>query len=201
MSTKRLIIGVTGGVACGKSLVVNELKRRGARIIDADRIARQIVKKKGQCYAQLIKQFGKTIRTKAGNISRTKLRRIVFGDSLKRKKLEKITHPVIIRNIKSQLARLRDGVIVLDAPLLFEAGIEDLVDRIIVVWSNQHLQIKRLAKRRKLTFDEARAIMRAQMPISKKIIKADYVIRNTGTIRDLRRSVRAICEKLPAIVK
>lgn len=192
----KVIIGITGGVATGKTLVSGEFRKRGASIIDADRIAREILHKGTPGFRRVVKRFGRDILLPSGVINRRKLRDIIFRNKRERKTLEHITHPEIIKRIKDAIYSIRKGTVVINAPLLFEAKIHFLMDWIIVVWSSQKMQIKRLAERDGVTRSEALKMIHAQMPLKEKKKRADFVLRNTGSIRDVKSDVRKIYKKI-----
>ncbi|MFH1823730.1 MAG: dephospho-CoA kinase [Candidatus Firestonebacteria bacterium] len=181
------VLGITGGVATGKSTVSKILKRYGGCLISADEIAHKIILPGNIAYKKIIKQFGKEVLSKHLTIDRKKLGERIFKNRKLRKILERITHPEIIARIKKEIKRTKNSkkykFIILEAPLLFEAKISNLVDLIIVVVCSQKTQINRLMKKglsRKL----AKNMISAQIPLSKKIKKADIVIIN----RDLNVS-------------
>lgn len=183
-----MIIGLTGGIATGKTTVSHFLQKLGAKIIDADKIAHEVLKKGNKGWKQILKAFGKDILNDDGEINRSLLGRLVFSDTEKRRKLEKIVHPIIIKEIEEQLKKLRmntgnategNKVIVLDAPLLYETGLDRLVDQVWVVYTDKETQLERLQKRDGLTLQEARDRISAQMDLSKKCQLADRVIYNT----------------------
>lgn len=196
-----VIIGVTGGIASGKSVVVNEFKRLGAKVIDADRIAHQVLQVNQKVKKEVIHSFGKEILKKNKTIDRKKLGKIVFADAKKRKILEKIIHPAIIAEIKKQISHYTlhftpNTVVLLDAPLLFEAKITNLVDIIIVVFASRELQLQRLRERNKLVLKEAEQRIYAQGDIRKKIKFADFVIKNTQDLSFLRKQIQKIWDTL-----
>jgi len=174
-----IVVGLTGGIASGKSTVLKEFKRLGAKIIDSDEIAHRIILKGTPAYKKIVRVFGEYILRPNREIDRKKLGNIIFSDSKRRKILEKITHPVIIDEIKKEINRFTRKVIIIDAPLLFEAGLTAMVDKIIVVWIPKKLQIDRLIKRNKLTYKQAKQQISAQMPLKTKKKLADYLIDNT----------------------
>ncbi|MBU0951395.1 MAG: dephospho-CoA kinase [Elusimicrobia bacterium] len=178
-----MIFGLTGGIASGKSTVLNQFAHLGAKIIESDRIAHDIYAKGKPVYKKIIKQFGREVLNAEKNIDRRKLGKIVFSNQSQRKKLEKITHPEIIAEIKNQINRFKrsNKVIMVDAPLLFEAKLQKMFDKIIVVWIPEKVQIQRLIKRDKITKAEAQKRLSAQISLDKKKKIGDYVIDNSGS--------------------
>ncbi|MFC1500942.1 dephospho-CoA kinase [Elusimicrobiota bacterium] len=195
-----LVVGLTGGIASGKTTVAKEFARLGAKIVEADKISRQLFKPGQTTWKKVIKAFGKTILKKNKVIDRKKLSRIVFEDLKKRKKLEKITHSEIISEIKKRVNALYKDkrVIVIDAPLLFEARLNSLMDKIIVVWCLQYEQIKRLKSRDKVQSDFALKQIKSQISLNKKKNMADYVILNSsrGEKANLKRQVFNLWKEL-----
>ena len=181
---KYLVLAVTGGIASGKSFVTGEFEKLGARIIDADKIARDAVKPGSALLRRLVKVFGPGIMDKNGELLRKKLGEIVFGNPRKRRRLDALSHPVIIREMKQQLrstpAGFR-GIVVIDAPLLFEAKLEKLADKILLVWVPRALQRERLKKRDGLSGAEISRRLSSQMSLDKKAQLSDYVLDNSKT--------------------
>ena len=186
-----MIIGLTGGIASGKSTVSNYLAELGAIIIDADKIAHEIMEKGKTAYWQVIEAFGREILAENGEIDRSRLGKIVFNNLEKKKILEEITHPQVIREMREKIEEYRaeNKVIVLDIPLLFEAGLEFMVDEIWVVYVDRGTQLQRLMARDGLSYEEANKRIQAQMSLEKKRDLADFVINNKGNIEDLKRQV------------
>lgn len=168
------IIGLTGGIASGKTTVLNQFKKLGIKTISCDEIAKKIYKRAN---------VRKKIKKHFGTLNRKKIAKIIFSDFIKRKQLEKILHPGIIRELKKQLKLLatrHSPLAVVDVPLLFEAHLEKMFDKIIVVYCKKNQQISRLMKRDKLTKSEATKRIVSQMPLSEKIKLADFILRNGG---------------------
>lgn len=186
-----MIIGLTGGIASGKSTVSNYLSELGAIIIDADKIAHEIMEKGKTAYWQVIEAFGREILAENGEIDRSRLGKIVFNNLEKKKILEEITHPQVIREMREKIEEYRaeNKVIVLDVPLLFEAGLDSMVDETWVVYVDRETQLQRLIARDGLSYEEANKRIQAQMSLEKKRVLADFVINNKGNIEDLKRQV------------
>lgn len=200
-SLSTIVIGLTGGIASGKSVVVNEFKRLGAKVIDADRIAHQVLQVNQKVKKEVIHSFGKEILKKNKAIDRKKLGKIVFADKKKLSLLNRIIHPPVITEIKKCIIRYQSPnthyrVVILDAPLLFEAKITNLADIIIVVFASRELQLQRLRERNKLTQKEAEQRIYAQGEIRKKIKFADFVIKNTQDLSFLRKQIKKIWDTL-----
>lgn len=193
------IVGLTGSLKTGKSTVAKILKGKGAKVVDADQLAHQAIQPQGKCFKKIVRVFGSEILSK-GEIDRRKLGKRVFNDQRALLKLEQIIHPVVIQEIKAFIKNDRkkkiNDVVVLDVPLLIEAGLDRLVDLTIVVSSKQQLQIKRAVKQLHISPQQARARIAAQMPLKQKIKWADYVISNDGSIPNLRKKVNLIWQKV-----
>lgn len=191
-----LVIGITGGYATGKTVVANMLKKLGAKVVDADRIARLVVKPRTLAWQKAVRYFGKGILRRDGFINRKKLARIVFSDSKKRQRLNQIVHPAVIREVKQVIKGGKSKVLVVDAPLLFESGIEGLFDKVIVVSCSADVQFRRAKRRRGGSADEILQRIKSQWPLARKIKQSDFVVDNSGSITETRRRVRKIWDKI-----
>lgn len=195
-----ITIGLTGGIASGKSTVSLLLKDKGAVIIDADKIAKEIMKPEKSAWPQVIKHFGKTVIKDDGNIDRKKLADIVFSDEEELKALNRLTHPHIIEEIKHQLAFYKlkgEAVIVVDAALLLEIGLQNLVDEVWLVSVSEKTQIERLLKREKhLGYTEAVKRIKAQMPLDQKKKYAHRIIDNDEEIEKTKSQIDKIWKEI-----
>lgn len=181
-------IGLTGGIATGKSTVARMLVARGAALVDADRIAREIVEPGQAPLAQIAERFGPTVLHEDGTLNRRLLGSIVFADPEERKALEAITHPAIRALMRERIAALEaerpDRLVVADIPLLYESGLQHLYEGIMVAYVPREVQHARLIERDGLAPEEADKRIGAQMDIELKRQMADYVIDNSGTLAD-----------------
>lgn len=197
-----MLIGLTGGIASGKSLVAEELRRLGAHLIDADEIAREIVRPGLPAHKEIIESFGEKILNPDKTINRKMLGQIVFADSKLRKKLERITHPGILDETDKRIAAIKnkkpDAMIVMNAPLLIEVGLHKKMDKVIVVYADEKTQMERLIRRDGLTADEARNRISSQMPINEKRKYADFVIENGEGKKknEIRKEVKKVFDAL-----
>jgi len=192
------VIGLTGGIASGKSSVGSILQKFGVRVIGADQVAHQIYQPGTPGYAKVMQEFGPQILDAGGKINRSRLGEIVFGSAEARLKLEAITHPLIMQKINDLIdsARLQNlKIIVVEVPLLFEASLENQFDEIWVVSSTPESQLERLISRNQLTREQAIARLSAQLPICEKEAKAHVVIRNNGNFGDLEEEVKRLLEE------
>lgn len=186
-----MIIGLTGGIASGKSTVSKILKGAGACVIDADQIVHQLLARNQLVRKQVVDYFGPSIVSAAGGIDRTLLGEIIFADDDKRKQLEKIIHPLVIREMETQLAnhQEREKHIILDIPLLYETKLDYLVEQVWVVYVEPEVQLQRLLNRGQLSKAEAIKRIKTQLPLSEKKEMADLVIDNNGSRRELKAKV------------
>lgn len=183
----RRVIGLTGGIATGKSTISKMFKSFHIPVIDADKIAREVVEPGKTAYDHIVRTFGKGITQGDGTIDRKKLGQIIFSDERKRKQLNEIVHPAIRRKMidrRDEYLKQGERAVVLDIPLLFESDLTHFVDQIIVVYIPETLQLERLLKRDHLNKVDALKRIRAQLPIEEKVKKADAVIDNQGSIEE-----------------
>lgn len=194
------VIGLTGGIATGKSTVSAILENAGAVIIDADRIARMVVKKNMPAYRQILAKFGKSVLLPDGEIDRTALGKVIFNDPQKKQLLNTIVHPYVRKETDRQLKQLEknnpDALVILDIPLLFEAGMGSDLSEVIVVYAPEPIQVKRLMKRDHISHADAMARVRSQMPIEEKKKLATMVIDNSGTREHTRKQTLEIFQRL-----
>jgi dephospho-CoA kinase len=195
-----IVVGLTGGVATGKSTVAKMFKQCGAVVIDADELARDIVKPGKPAWHAIVNTFGKTVLTSDRTINRQALGAVVFNNRVKLRRLERIIHPRVARQqVKLTRQAVRNdpkAVVIYDVPLLFEVGIDKRVDKIIVVSADQETQLARLKKRNGLSRAEALRRIRSQMPLAKKIQRTDHVLDGTLSRTSLRRQVGRLLKSL-----
>ncbi len=187
------VLGLTGNIASGKSLVASMLESRGAKVIDVDDIAKKIVEPNLPAWKKIVDAFGAEILNADSTINRQALGDIVFNDEQKREILNGITHPVIIeaaRNMVEEYRKHNAGVVIIEAALIVEkGGLKDLIEGLIVVSSDEKSQIERLNLRNNLSEQEALSRIGSQMPRAEKEKHADYIIDNSGTLEDTERQV------------
>ena len=198
-----LIVGLTGGVASGKSVVSRILKEEGAYLIDADQIARELVQPWTSAWEELVKVFGKEILQKDGSIHRKQLAAKVFSDPKQRDLLNRTLHPRIKEEMGRRLKAIGqkdpEAIVVIDAPLLVETGNHREMDKVIVVISTEAQQIARLREREGMDQEEARRIMASQIATEEKVKVADFVIRNEGSLEETERRAREVFQELKRI--
>ncbi len=192
------VIGLTGGIASGKSVVAKILGQLGAVVIDADQLAREVVIPCQPAYHAIVAAFGEGILNRDLTIDRKALGRIIFADPVARQRLEAITHPAIRALAEEKLAELRQagtGIVFYMAPLLVEAGVTSRVDEIWVVYADAETQLKRLMARDGIGSGEAGQRLAAQMPMEEKATYGRVVIDNRGTPEETERQVREAWER------
>ncbi len=199
-SAAMILVGLTGGVATGKSTVAKMFKQCGATVIDADRLAHDAVKPGKPAWCQIVKAFGKTVLNPDRTLNRRELGALVFGNRTKLRQLERIIHPRVAREQQRLVRRIATRkphtVVIYEVPLLFEAGVDKRVDTTIVVTADRDTQIVRLKKRNGLSRAEAIRRIRSQMPLAKKIQRADHVLNGTFPRPFLRKQVGQLFKNL-----
>jgi dephospho-CoA kinase len=194
-----MILGVTGGIATGKSSVADLFRAQKVPVVSADDLAREVVLPGTGTLCDLVATFGTDILSADGSLDRERLSQIIFADDVARGELNQIVHPAIAELAESTLARLVNAgaeFIVYEAPLLYEAGAESRVDKVLVVTVSPVEQKKRLMARDGVDAATADLRIAAQMPIDEKIRRADFVIDNSGTPDDTARQVMDLCREL-----
>ena len=200
-----IIVGVTGGIACGKSTVSKLLSEKGAISINSDEIGHQLLRHGSPVMEALLEAFGADILDESGDVNRTKLGAIVFNNKAARERLNAIMHPPIVQQSRFEANRLvtedANCVVLIDAPLLIEANSQDTVDIIVVVTASMQTQLQRLLERaiaqnRPPSQTEAQARIDSQMPLSEKVKYADFVLENDGTFVELERKVDGLWHEI-----
>ncbi|GEM00646.1 dephospho-CoA kinase [Halolactibacillus halophilus] len=192
------VVGLSGSIATGKSTVVEWFKTKQVPVIDADRIAREIVEPGKPILTRLKQTFGEEIIQTDGSLDRTLLGQMIFNDDTLRQKLDDLMHPAIVKEIVSRRDRYMnqsEPLIILDIPLLFEGGFTNLVDRIIVVYTTEAVQLERLMKRNKLTRQEAKKRIKTQWSIEMKKDLATDVINNNGSLDETYKQCDTLYKK------
>lgn len=194
-----MIIGVTGGIASGKSTVTKIFRSLGAAVVSADELAREAVRPGSETLRKLVERFGRQILLEDGTLDRKALAARIFADPRQREDLNRITHPAVAAlsmERLEQLAARGERLIVYEAPLLFEAGAERRVDAVLVVRIDPDLQLQRLMARDGIGEVEARARISSQMPQEEKVARADYMIDNSGFPEQTEAQVRDLFHRL-----
>ena len=197
---QKLIVGLTGGFGVGKSSVAQRFKNMGAEIIDADDIAHAAMKKGSPVFDAVIELFPEALHPGGKKMDREALAEIVFADPKKRKELEAIIHPYVYKKIKEEIEESDRRVILVEVPLLFEAGFETLCDKVVVVTCNSTVKMKRL-KNKRFTEQEVRARERAQMAEALKAQKGNFIIDNSKSIYQTQREIERLWYKFVSLSK
>jgi dephospho-CoA kinase len=198
-----LSVGLTGGIATGKTAVVAMLRELGCRVLEADKIAHQMIEPDGPAYAEVVREFGRGILTAEGIVDRQKLGPIVFADPARLARLNAIVHPPVLAEQSRQLVAIGQAdphaIAVVEAALLIEAGFDKKLEFIVVTWCTPEQQLERLTapgKGRGLSLEQAQQRIAAQMPTEEKRRRADEVIDCSGTLEHTRAQVIALFAKL-----
>jgi dephospho-CoA kinase len=186
---RRLRIGLTGGIASGKSTVAECFVELGIPVINADQVARAVVAKGQPGLAAVVDRFGPSVLGPDGELDRRALRNLIFSDTALRKALEQILHPLIQADMERRAAKVTAPYLVMEIPLLIEGGKLDRVDRILVVDVDENTQLERVMARDSSSNAQARAILAAQASRADRLKAADDVLNNSGSVADLRRAV------------
>lgn len=193
------VVGLTGGIASGKSVVSGMLADLGVKIIDLDQIAREVVEPNKPAWQEIIEYFGEKILLSDRTINRKKLGEMVFTNSKARDKLNEITHTRIVRELFKLIEKYRrekEDLVVVDAALLFETKMDGWLKPVIVVNASKKEQVKRLQKRNGYNREQALKRIQAQMPLKEKVRLADYVIDNSGSREDIRKQVEKVRKEI-----
>jgi dephospho-CoA kinase len=187
----KILLGLTGNIACGKSTILKQLGKLGAHTVDADEHVHKVQLKGGPAYRPIVSEFGRGILAENGEIDRKALGQIVFSAPARLRRLEEIVHPIVRKEIERDIAGAGEPVVVVDAIKLFESGWADRCDEVWVVTCPRPAQIERLMKTRGLTREEAEMRIDAQSPQAEKAERASVVIENSGSLASLRAQVQA----------
>ncbi|MEC2077649.1 dephospho-CoA kinase [Metabacillus fastidiosus] len=190
-----LIVGLTGGIASGKSTVSNMFKEKNITVVDADQIARDVVEIGEPAYKAIVQHFGKEILNNDETINRAKLGSIIFQNEEERKILNNIVHPEVRKEMMRQTEIAKENkeeIVVLDIPLLYESNLTHLVHKTLLVYVDENVQVKRLMERNNYTYEEAKMRMEAQLSLKDKLKLADNVINNNGTIGETEEQLNEL---------
>lgn len=192
---KSVVIGLTGGIGCGKTEVAKIFQHLGAKIIDADAIGKSVVETLPNVLKEIVKVFGRKFVNKNGTLKRKELGAYVFADEEKKIQLNRIVHPHLFKRVQQEIEgaqKAGNKIIVVDAALIYETGIENIFDKVVVVNSDLKNRIERIKQRDQLTEDEISHRMAAQMPLEEKVRRATIVITNNGSVESLKEAAEKI---------
>jgi dephospho-CoA kinase len=192
--TEQLIVGLTGGIGSGKSAASDIFENLGIQVIDTDKISHLLTSVNSDCLSAITNIFGSDILEK-GQLNRTKLRKIIFGDDLARKKLENILHPRIRQKVEEALSEAKEPYVIVVVPLLVEKKKYEFINRILVIDCDEQIQINRVKKRNNLNNEEVTDIMRTQATRQERLAMADDIIHNNGDLSLLMEQVTLLNEK------
>ena len=194
-----LVLGLTGNLGVGKTTVARMFEKLGAKVLDADLIAHRLISRRGRCFKKVVRHFGDGI-LKGGQIDRRKLAATVFNDPRQLKALTRLIHPEVIREIKNQISlwRKKESIplVVVEAALLIESGLNVHMDHVIVVKANRVVQLKRAMETRGLARKEILERIKMQLPLKKQLQYADIVIDNRGSFNQTKKQVEGIWQEL-----
>lgn len=196
------ILGLTGGIATGKSTVAKMIRKMRIPVICTDEIAHELTKKNSPVLKEILKKFSPLVFNADKSLNRPALAKIVFSNPKQQKILEKILHPRIKKEVLREIQKMHTAncpLITIDVPLLFEAGWDKMCDFTLCVTAPQKLQIERLKKYRKMTRKEALARIKAQMPLKEKVKRADFVIENGLTLKALKNHVTKMTQQIKSL--
>ena len=192
---KKKIIGITGGISSGKSNVSNIFKKLGYKVIDSDLIYKELSKRPNACYKAILEEFGDEYLDSYLEINRAKLGKLIFTNNEAKLKLNSITHPLVLEEIKKEIDK-SDGIIFLDIPLLFEAKMEYLCDKIICVYVPYEIELQRLIERDNISISYAKSKISSQMSLETKKDLSDYVINSSGSFEKTYEQVLKCLDKI-----
>lgn len=197
----KVIVGITGGIGSGKTEVCRILENEGFSVLYADSMAKDLYNKDKKLFDAVVKAMGKKILNFKGKISLSKLKKEIFSSEAKYKKLTKLVHPVVIANLKKEIKKLDDKIVLVETALAFESGMDDDLDYVITVYSNKKNRMQRIRLRDEATYKEIETIMHYQMDEKEKIENSDFVIVNNKSLEDLEAQTIFIGKVLKALKK
>jgi dephospho-CoA kinase len=195
-----LKVALTGGIASGKSTVCKAFSRLGAKVLDADEVAREVVLPGRLAWKKLKHVFGSEFFSPDGYLERKRMRKLIFADPVKRRQINTIVHPEVEREINRRYEKMSametGGIFIVDIPLLLEVGSADRFDLVLVVYVDEEVQLERLVRRDGLSREEANQALRVQIPLREKVEKADFVIDNNGSLQQTEAQVEGLWRKM-----
>ena len=193
------VIGITGGIASGKSFVSSVIKKAGYPVIDADLISKKLSEKDGTVYHAIIRTFGDSYLDANKEIDRQKLGSLIFNDKQAKGLLNSISHPLIVEEMEKQIKDAKTDLVFADVPLLYESGLESMFDKIICVYLPRRIQIERLMNRDNISYEYAVKKIESQTSLESKKLKADFVINSSNSFDYVESSVIELIRKLKEV--
>jgi dephospho-CoA kinase len=193
------VIGITGGIASGKSYVSSVIKKAGYPVIDADLISKELSRKGGSVYHAIIRTFGESFLDENKEINRQKLGSLIFNDKQAKGLLNSISHPLIIEEMEKQIKMAKTDLVFVDVPLLYESGLENMFDKIVCVYLPRKIQIERLMNRDNISYEYAVKKIESQMSLDKKKRMADFVINSSNSFDYVSLDVIELIKKLKEV--
>ena len=197
----QFIVGLTGGIGCGKTTVSDEFAKLGICVVDADIVARQMVAPGSDCLQAIATKFGESILLDNGHLNRAKLREAIFANPDDKKWLDKLMHPAIRKQMQDELKNADSDYAILSAPLLFENGLDKMVDVTLVVDISEQLQIERTTKRDDVDSEQIRNIIKAQIDRASRREKADFIVENNKPWAQIQPQIAPLHQKFIALAK
>ncbi|MCI0449341.1 MAG: dephospho-CoA kinase [Chlorobi bacterium] len=196
MQNNKLLVGITGGIGSGKTLACRFFEKLGFNVLYADEIARRLYKTNSILKYKLVSEFGGSILDEKGNISGVDSRKIIFSSKKNIKRVNKIVHPFAIREIDKLIKKINDKVILIETAILFESGYYKRVDYTILIFSDKESRIERVRRRDTVTRYEIERLMNLQMNEKEKLNKADFIIKNNSSVKNLEMNIRTFSKIL-----
>lgn len=197
----KVIVGITGGIGSGKTEVCRILENEGFTVLYADQMAKDLYNKDKKLFDAVVKAMGKKILNFKDKISLSKLKKEIFSSEAKYKKLTRLVHPVVIANLKKEIKKLDDKIVLVETALAFESGMDNDLDYVITVYSNKKNRMQRIRLRDEATYKEIETVMHYQMDEKDKIENSDFVIVNNKSLEDLEAQTIFIGKVLKALKK
>lgn len=205
MRSNKILIGVTGGIGSGKTLVCKFLKQLGCTVYHADEIAKRLYKTRGHdpllLKKKLTANFGQRILDREKNISLSELRKLVFSNKLNQQRVNCIVHPFVIRDILSKAKRTKNKFIIIEAALIFEANFDEYLDYTILVYSSIKKRIERIKRRDNVLEKDIRKIIKLQMPEKEKLKRADFIIYNDSSVNKVKKDTQTVLKLIKKVEK
>jgi len=191
MQSKKLVIGITGGIGSGKSVACKYFEKLGYEVIYADKVAKELYQTSSKLRNLLVKEFGKGILDTDGGISRKSARKIIFSKKSNVKRVNRIVHPFVIDEIERIIRRTKNRIVLVETAIMFESGYSNRMDYVILIYTNKRTRIDRVRNRDNVKISEIDKLMKLQMDEREKIGQADFIIKNNAAPSELYRNIRS----------